>query len=199
MDFSNMQGGNLNGFRILGHSGFNAVNDWRGAIVFFNNSLAFTSYRTWNPSGYYHPSYTCPVGNLINWDIEAMGQRQLFCFELGNYGNYDFSNMAYTQGAISETGLPFMWFNYNSLANNTVIYNKTKLTFTTDRASAIHTFDEKSTNKVTQFINSNLKQDADTLKVTKYFKFENLPNDSTNLKKGMLYFDRLTGVVKRKY
>lgn len=197
--FNGMYSGWCNGFKIQGHAGFTSINDWVGAVVFSNNKIDFNVDRAWEPSGYYASGYACPSGEYINWEIIAMGERQLFAFEDTNFGRFNFWNMTYTQGDIPQTGLPYFWISYYGLSGNIITYLSSRMYPKTDRCLNIHILDDKSTNKSYQYFNTNLKQDADTLKVTKLIKFDSLPNDSTNLKKGMLYFDRLTGVIKRKF
>lgn len=197
--FYKVHGGFLNGFKIVGDVNFTARNDWAGAIAFANNDLAFKVDRAWEPSGYYHPDYANPFGELRNWDIEAMGERQLFAFEDTNFGPFNFWWMDYTQGAIPETGLPFIWINWHGLSGNTITYLSTKMAIGTDRCLDMHILHNRLTDKVFQYFNGNLKQDADTLKVNKYLNLNAIPKDSTGLSKGMLYFNSTTGAIHRKF
>ena len=197
--FSGMWSGWMNGFKILGDSDFVAINDWCGAVVFANNRVDFNVDRAWEPSGYYHPDYAHPVGELRNWEIEAMGERQLFAFEDTDYGRYNFWWMDYTQGDIIETGLPFIWIAYYGLANNTLTYVSSAMEIGTDRALNIHTLHNKTTDKPYQYLNVNLIQDSDTLKLAKHMMLNAIPADSTGLAKGMLYFNSSTGAIHRKF
>ncbi len=194
--FSNMWSGWLNGFKILGDSDFVAINDWRGAVVFSNNRVDFNVDRAWEPSGYYHPDYAHT--EYYNWEIEAMGARQLFSFEDTNYGRFNFWWMTYTQGDITETGFPFIWIAYYGLANNTLTYVSSAMEIGTDRCLNMHILHNKTTDKPYQYLNVNLKQDSDTLKLAKYIMLNAIPSDSSGLTSGQLYFDS-NGSVKRKF